>query len=140
MKQYISDLFDGIQTSENLGDTFFIYDPAGDLPPERQMPFVTIVTGDHYDSVSALDEPGSYRLNIGLTRTTYPARFAGATDVDYAERDRLMPHPEYAGLHWVCIVNPVDVTRLRPLLTDAYEFAVRKYDNYQARRTEHSGQ
>jgi Family of unknown function (DUF6194) len=140
VKQYISGLFDGVREPEHQGDTFFIYDPHGDLPPARQMPFVTIVTGDHYDSQSKLDDPGSYRLNIGLTKATYTERFGGIGEVDHAERDRLMPHPEYAGQYWVCVVNPSDVEALRPLLTEAYEFAVRKHDNYQARHQDHSGQ
>lgn len=139
MRRYISGLFDGVVEPENQGDTFFVYDPDGDLPPERQMPFVTIVTGDHWDSASRLDEPGAYRLNIGLTRATFTERFGDVADVDHTERDRLVPHPVYAGQYWVAIVNPADVAALRPLLTEAYEFAVRKHGNYQARRKDHDG-
>lgn len=94
-----------------------MYDPGGDLPAERQFPFVTIVTGDHYDSVSNLNRPGTYRLNIGLTKATYVASFGAAptqrgadgvldTGFDHAAVDTLMPHPIYAAQHWVCVVNP----------------------------------
>lgn len=131
---------------EASGDTFFLYDPDGDLPPERQMPFATIVTSDNYERVSRLDEPGAYRLNIGLTRATYTAMFGAAptkrddqgvleTGFDYAERDRVMPHPVYASQHWVCVVSPGEATfdAVRPLLAEAHEFAVRKHTNH-ARR------
>src|SRR5258706_1919988 len=117
VKRYIWDAFDGVNPVENDGDTFLIYDPAGNLPPERQLPFATIVTDDHYDTVSALDRPGAYRLNVGLTKATYASLFGAAptrrdehgvlqTGFDYAATDTLMPHPIYASQYWVCIVNP----------------------------------
>jgi hypothetical protein len=148
VERYICETFDGIVALANEGDTFLIYDPAGDLPPERQQPFATIVTGDHYDSVSALDRPGAYRLNLGLTKTTYTALFGAAptvrdehgvlrTGVDYAAVDTLTPHPIYASQHWVSIVNPgpANWVRVRELLAEAHGFAARKYANHRARQT-----
>ncbi|MFC7330751.1 DUF6194 family protein [Marinactinospora rubrisoli] len=148
LTMHIRNAFDGIRTLTANGDTFFIYDPDGDLPPERQMPFATIVTGDHYDRVSELDRaPGDYRLNIGLTKATYTARFGAAptqrnadgvleSGFDYAVRDRLLPHPYYASQHWVGVVNPSTATfdAVRPLLDEAHEYAARKYANHRARR------
>ncbi len=147
MKEHISSTFAGIRVAEASGDTFFLYDPDGDLPPERQMPFATIVTDDNYERVSELSRPGVYRLNIGLTKATYTAMFGAVptkrddqgvleTGFDYAERDRLMPHPVYASQHWVCVVSPGEATldAVRPLLAEAYEFAARKHANH-ARRT-----
>ncbi|MEU4764641.1 DUF6194 family protein [Actinosynnema sp. NPDC023794] len=139
--------FAGTRVMEAYGDTFFLYDPDGDLPPERQLPFATIVTGDHYEQVSELSEPGAYRLNIGLTKATYTAMFGAVpterddqgvfdTGFDYAERDRLMPHPVYASQHWVCVVSPSEATLddVRTLLAGAHDFAARKHANH-ARRT-----
>lgn len=148
MRRYICEAFDGVTTVDSSGDTFFMYDPDGDLPAERQFPIVTIVTGDHYyDSVSKLNRPGAYRLNIGLTRATYAAWFGAAptqrdadgvldTGFDYAAVDTVMPHPIYASQHWVCVVNPGEATleTVRTLLAEAHGFAARKYANRQARR------
>src|SRR5262249_30227539 len=118
-----------------------------DLPPERQLPFVTIVTGDHYDTISDLDRPGAYRVNIGLTKTTYTASFGAApterdgngmlrTGDDYATVDTLMPHPVYGSQHWVCVVNPGEATlaTVWALLAEAHAFAARKYANQRARQ------
>jgi hypothetical protein len=138
--------YDGIRVLKAQDDLFYLYDPAADLPPERQQPFATIVTGDHYEKVSRLDEPGAWRLNIGLTKTTYAALFGAVpterdTDWvldsghDYTTRGKLMPHPFYASQYWVCIVSPTDLAALRPLLDEAHEFAARKYANHQARQT-----
>jgi Family of unknown function (DUF6194) len=147
MTSYINETFDGVNALENSGDMFFLYDPARDLPPERQMPFATVVTGDHYETVSALDRPDTYRINIGLTRATYSSLFGVVpkvrdgqgvfqTGFDYAATDTLMPHPFYASQHWVCVVNPGEATldTVRQLLAEAHEFAARKYANQQSRQ------
>jgi hypothetical protein len=146
-KRYICETFDGVRTVDNSGDTFFMYDPDGDLPAERQFPFVTIVTGDQYDTVSKLDRPGAYRLNIGLTKATYVASFGAAptqrdangvleTGFDYAAVDTVMPHPIYGSQHWVSVVDPGEATleTVRRLLTEAHGFAARKYASHHARR------
>lgn len=147
MTRYICETFDGVRTLENSGDTFYLYDPDGDLPAERQFPFATIVTGDNYDNVSKLDRPGVYRLNIGLTKATYTSLFGAApaqrdadgvleTGFDYAAEDTVMPHPIYASQHWVGVVNPGEATleTIRTLLAEAHGYAARKYTNRQARR------
>lgn len=145
VKRYVCETFDGMNVMEANGD-FFIYDPDHDLPPQRQIPFVTIVTGDSYDAVSDLSRPGAYRLNIGLTKATYTARFGQPpserdehgillTGHDYAAPDVLVPHPYYGSQYWVSVVNPSDATfeRLRPLLAEAHAFAARKYANSRSR-------
>ncbi|GAA4712091.1 DUF6194 family protein [Phytohabitans rumicis] len=147
MSHYVAASFDGVSAIEKDGDTYFLYDPDCDLPPERQFPFVTIVTGDRHDTVSHLDRPDTYRINIGLTKATYTARFGAAptqrdadgvleTGYDYAAQDTLMPHPVYGSQHWVCVVNPGAATlnTVRTLIAEAYEFAARKHTNQRTRR------
>ncbi|NYE47490.1 hypothetical protein HDA32_002610 [Spinactinospora alkalitolerans] len=146
MTHYISETFDGVRAVESSGDTFFTYDPDGDLPEDRWLPFATVVTGDDHDSVSGLDAPEAYRLNIGLTKAAYTSRFGPAptdrdehgvldTGFDHSERDRVMPHPYYASQYWICVVNPGanttdDVARL---LDEAHRFAARKHANRSGR-------
>ena len=140
MKRYVCETFDGVNTLEANGDTFFIYDPERDLPAERQMPFATIVTGDHYDDASALSRPGAWRLNIGLTRSAYgalfPQRHGPDSDVDHTVTGTVLPHPVYAPQHWVCVVDPGEATvdTVRRLLAEAYDFAARKHANHRSRR------
>ncbi|MEJ3746169.1 DUF6194 family protein [Actinomycetes bacterium KLBMP 9797] len=147
MARYVRETFDGVRVLEHLGDTYFLYDPEGDLPPERQQPFATIMTGDRYDTVSRLDRPGAYRINIGLTKATYTALFGAAprgrddggvleTGYDYAATDTLMPHPIYASQYWVCVVNPGEATRdtVPALLAEAHGFWARKHANHRARQ------
>jgi hypothetical protein len=149
MKAYILETFDGLHPADNAGDTFFTYDPGRDLPPDRWLPFATLVTGDHYDTVSDLNRPGAYRINIGVTKAAYVALLGPApqerdgdgvllTGFDYTAADTVMPHPFYASQHWVSVVNPGEATlpTVRRLLAEAYDFAVRKYRNRRGRRAE----
>jgi len=152
MKRYIAATFAGLNLVDNAGDTFVTYDPDGDLPSDRWLPWATIVTGDHYDTVSDLSRPGAYRLNIGVTKATYVSLFGAAptqrdehgvllTGVDYAATDTLMPHPFYASQYWVSVVNPTGATldTVRKLLAEAYEFAARKHAHQRARRGQQPG-
>ena len=146
LTDYISSTFAGTRVLEASGDNFFLYDPDGDLPPQRQLPFATIVTSDNYDQVSELSRPGVYRLNIGLTKATYTAMFGAVpterdehgvfgTGFDYVQQDLVMPHPHYASQHWVCVVSPIESTldAVRSMLVEAHGFAARKHANH-ARR------
>ncbi|WP_027933495.1 DUF6194 family protein [Amycolatopsis thermoflava] len=127
--------FQGSRIVEANGDVFAIYDPRGDLPPQRQMPWATIVTSDNpYDNTSNLDRPGVFRLNIGLTRDRFKEVVPDG-DYDVTALDVLFPHPLYGGQHWVCVINPDETwPQARKLLDEAYEFAVRKFDNAERRR------
>jgi hypothetical protein len=150
--RYITDTFDGVDVviasrdagdpEVAWGDTFFFYDPGRNIPPERRLPFATIVTKDYgdFDCASQLNRPGVYRLNIGVSKDTYRSLFgpqpsppgaAGIVDTghDFTALDQLLPHPVYAHLSWVCVLNPSDATfqTVRPLLAEAYDLAARKY-------------
>ncbi|MEU6643762.1 DUF6194 family protein [Saccharomonospora sp. NPDC046836] len=127
----------GTRLLEAHGDTFAVYDPRGDLPPERQMPWATIVTSDTYDAASNLDRPGVFRLNIGLPRTRFRELVNPAEEYDATAVDALFPHPVYARQNWVGVLNPQQSWPfVRELLDEAYTFAVRKYDNTEQRRTQ----
>ncbi len=124
---YIINTFAGVETATNLGYTFFFYGP------DRMLPFATIATADNEgDRVSNLDRPGVFRLNIGVSKPTFQSLFGtGKVDVstyDFTALDTIMPHPDYAPQSWICVLNPSDTTfhKLRPLLSEAYELAVRR--------------
>ena len=124
---YIMNTFVGVETMTALGYTFFFYGP------DRMLPFTTIATADNEgDRVSNLDRPGVFRLNIGVRKETFQALFGtGKVDVsayDFTVLDTIMPHPDYAAQSWLCVLNPSDTTfqQLRPLLSEAYDLAVRR--------------
>ena len=148
--QYITDTFDGVDVvvasrdagspEVAWGDTFFFYDPGRQLPPDRRFPFATIVTKDYgdFDRASQLNRAGVFRLNIGVSKQTFRSLFGpGATPgddagteggYDFTALDRLMPHPVYGKMYWVCVLNPSADTfkTVQPLLAEAYDLSVRK--------------
>ena len=126
------------------GDSFFFYDPEGNLPENQRLPFTTLVIHDYagWDTESNLDRDGIFRVNIAIGRSGFerllgypPAtQSAHRDEFDYAVTDVLLPHPLYASQGWVSILNPAERTsmQLRKLLDDAHDLAVRRY----ARRRE----
>ncbi len=126
---HITETFPGVETTTAYGYTFFFYDL------ERMLPFATLAASDNeYDRVSNLDRPGVYRLNIGVGRQTFQDLFgADKVDVsgyDFTILDTIMPHPEYAKQHFLCVLSPGEATweRVRALLAEAYEIAVQRHN------------
>lgn len=132
-----------ITTVSDDGDVYLFYDPDGVTDPGNRFAFVTLIANDHpYDNASNLDrDAATFRVNVQMRRGQYETRFGKAprqpaghstidTGSDYAATDRLMPHPLYAPMHWVCVVNPGPATfaDLRDLLIQAHEDARRQYE------------
>jgi Family of unknown function (DUF6194) len=131
----------GTAITEGSGDSFVFYDPDGITVPERRFPFITVITGDRYDAASRLDrDAASFRVNLGVDRATYEALFGPAprqaagyavidTGFDYTSPDLVMPHPFYAPMHWVCVVDPGERSRasLADLMHAAHALARARY-------------
>ena len=136
--KYIKATFPGVEViAAPNGDSFFFYDPERNIPHDKRHPFATLVHDDTHDTASNLDREGVYRLNIGVKRDTYRARFGDpppfpkdnrpvATGHDFTKLNEVMPHPIYAAMHFVCVLSPSDATferTVKPLIAEAYEVA-----------------
>jgi hypothetical protein len=140
--QCILDTLAHVETTTAYGYVFFFY------RAERKLPFATLgAQDDEYDRASNLNREGVFRLNVGVSRDTYRALFGPlpaapgpegvvATGHDFAALDQLMPHPVYAPQAWVCVLNPSAATfeKIKPLLAEAYDLAVRRQAKREARR------
>ena len=129
LADYITTTFDHVESMVNVGYTFFFY------RDDHMHAFATIAShGNEYEQISKLDRPGVYRLNIGLSRETFQAMFGkGKIDTslyDFTALDTIMPHPEYSSQHFICVLSPGEATfeRIRPMLAEAYDFAVKRYN------------
>jgi len=120
--KHITDTFAGVDVVTASGGTFFFYDP------EQKFPFATLSINDEYDQYSNLNRPGVFRLNVGVSKQTFRSLFGSSEGYDFTALDRLMPHPEYGKMYWVCVVNPSAATfeTVKPLLAEAYDMAVKK--------------
>lgn len=126
---YITSTFDGVETQTNMGYTFFFY------RSDHMLGFATIAsTGNEYESISDLDRPGVYRLNIGVSRETFEALFGPAIKLDpgrydFTALDVIMPHPDYYKQHFICVLSPSERTfeKVRGYLAEAYEIAAQRF-------------
>lgn len=122
----------------NWGNRFFY------VGSDRVRPFATIVIRDMpgFDEDSNLDRPGVFRLNIDLGRDEFqrrfgypPATFADhRPGIDFAQLDRLMPHPLYGRQAWASIINPSPRRQdIEQLINQAHGRAVQRESRRQYR-------
>jgi hypothetical protein len=131
---YITDTFEEVETTVNMGYTFFFY------RDDHMHAFATIAsTGNEYEKISNLDRPGVYRLNIGVSRERFKSLFGAnkisVSDYDFTELDTIMPHPDYSSQSFICVLSPSEATfeRIRPMLAEAHDIAMKKYKIRKAR-------
>lgn len=143
---YITDTFADVHPTTVWGETAFFYNPRRLLP--RGVYFATLKDRDgNNDRASKLLRPDVYRLNIGISPTSYRTLFgppparprAGGvvnTGHDFSALNELLPHPVYGWMSWVSVLNPTTSTfeTVKPLLAEAYALAVGKFAKRTGRR------
>lgn len=130
--QYLTETFADIYIQVADENSFIFYGA------ERYFPFATLMVNDINDTFSDLNRPSIYRLNIGVSKETFLAHFGTKISRDMEEvenlydftvLDRILPHPVYGRMYWLCILNPSNETfenHIKGLLTEAYQAAVNK--------------
>jgi hypothetical protein len=126
--QHIIDSLGGGHFQVADDNTFFFHGA------DNKFPFATIVTkDDEFDSASNLNRPGVFRLNVSVGKETFRALFGEQelADIDFTALDRLMPHPVYAKMYWVSVINPSGKTfeTVKPLIAEARSLAAARDKN-----------
>lgn len=130
---------EGIREVNSWGERGIFYNPDSKL--KRGVYILTIKEKDgENDCSSGLNRDGMWRLNLGVRKSTFQKMFGEvpkrpdkgcAVDMpcDFSASDVIMPHPVYAWMGWICVINPSDETfeRIRPLILEAYEYAKEKF-------------
>lgn len=143
---YLTRRFDGLAPQSSWGEISFFYNPGNAL--SNGVYFCTIKDHDGAnDRSSELDRPGVFRLSLGLTAACYerifgprPVRPAKGTAVstghDFTQLDVVMPHPIYAWMGWIQVLNPSDETfgSMQSMFVESYEYVVRKFEKSLTRR------
>lgn len=143
--------FVGLAPKASWGETSLFYNPGRVLA--SGVYFCTIKDHDGAnDTASDLDRPGVFRLALGLTVPSYERLFgprpnrpskgaAVATGHDFTALDVLMPHPVYAWMGWIQVVNPSEETfaSMQPLFVESYEHAAFKFEQSRARHRKSGG-
>lgn len=125
--------------AESWGERGIFYNPGKTL--KRGIYVLTIKEKDgEHDKASQLNRENVYRVNVGLRKVTFITLFgtvpkrpaAGkvvAMDMDFTALNRILPHPVYAWMGWICVLNPSEKTfeEFKLLIQESYEFAKEKY-------------
>ena len=139
VSEYILDQYRGVVAVDAWGEQSFFYNPDRRLP--RGIYFATLKDKDgENDKGSNLDREGVFRFNFGIGKSSYkeilgniPARPAAGgvvnTGHNFTELNKVLPHPVYGWMSWVCVLNPdkAMIQKLEPLLNESYDLAVKKY-------------
>lgn len=132
--------FDGLAPKASWGETSLFYNPG--LVLANGVYFCTIKEHDGAnDRSSGLDRSGVFRLALGLTAERYERLFgsrpvrpakgpAVSTGHDFTRLDVVMPHPIYAWMGWIQVLNPSEETfvSMESLFVDSYDDVVRKFE------------
>lgn len=137
--KYCLENLEGTVLVNSWGERGIFYNPGNVLKRGVYVLTVKEKDGDN-DKSSNLDRENVYRVNIGVRKKTFIERFGdvpkrpakGCTvdaDYDFSAIDRIIPHPVYAWMGWICSLNPSKETfeELKPLIQEAYEYAKEKF-------------
>jgi hypothetical protein len=136
---YVVESFADVHAISAWGETAFFYNPGRKLP--RGVYFATLKSRDgDNDRASDLSREGVFRFNVGISKSSYSSLFGrqpprpaagGAVNTghNFTALDQLMPHPVYAWMSWIAILNPSSASFecLKPLLVEAHGLAATKF-------------
>ena len=137
--QYCLNNLEGTVLVNSWGEKGIFYNPNNTL--KRGVYILTVKEKDgENDKSSNLDRENIYRVNMGLRKNTFVNMFGdipkrpakgGVVEMEYdfTSGNKLMPHPVYAWMGWVFILNPTEqkFEELKPLIQEAYEYAKEKF-------------
>lgn len=136
---YCLENFDGTVLVESWGEKGIFYNPDHVLKRGVYILTVKEKDGDN-DKGSDLDREDVYRVNMGIRKKTFTELFGavpkrpsagGIVDMnyDFTALDKMLPHPVYAWMAWMCVLNPSEQTfeKLKPFIKEAYEYAKEKF-------------
>lgn len=137
--EYCLENLKGTILVNSWGEKGIFYNPDNKL--KRGIYVLTVKEKDgENDKSSNLNRKNIYRVNLGIRKKTFTDMFGtvpkrpekgGIVDMnyDFEQTDKILPHPVYAWMSWICVLNPSQETfeQIKPLITEAYEYSKEKY-------------
>ena len=133
--------FDHLSVKKTWGETSIFFNP-NDAATHGSY-FLTIKEADgEHDKASGLNREGIYRVSFGISRDSYESLFGPKplrpskggvvkTGHDFTQSNLLMPHPIYAWMNWVQLLNPSEETwnSIQDLVQESYELSKARHAN-----------
>ena len=121
------------------GEEGIFYNPGDHLARGVYVMTIKQKDGDN-DKGSSLDRAEVYRVNTGVSKETFkrlfgeiPKRPAAGEVVDmpydFKALNKIIPHPVYAWMGWICVLNPTKETfnDFMPYIQESYDLAKTKF-------------
>ena len=132
--------FEHLHAKKTWGETSLFFNPEKKSPNGSY--FLTLKESDgENDKASELDREGIFRVSFGISRTTYENLFGPKplrpskggvvqTGHDFTQTNHLMPHPIYAWMNWVQILNPTTKTwkSMQELIQESYQLSKSRFE------------
>ena len=132
--------FKGLVKNKNWGEIGLFYNPENRL--SKGVYLLTFKEKDGAnDKASNTNRENVYRMNLGISKESFfqlfgtkPKRPKAGQIIDmpydFSELNRVMPHPVYGWMNWICVLNPTRKTfnKLFPLIEEGYSLALKKYE------------
>lgn len=136
---YCTSNFPDVVLIESWGEKGIFYNPGHVL--KRGVYVLTFKEKDgENDKGSLLNRDNVYRVNAGIRKESFIKKFGSipkrpeagqivTMDYDFTTLNTIMPHPVYAWMGWVCVLNPSPETweEFEPLIQESYDFAKQKF-------------
>ncbi len=138
--QYCLNNLEDTVLAESWGEKGIYYNPGNLL--KRGVYVLTVKERDGgNDKSSLLNRENIYRVNLGVRNSTFERLFgkkpkrpaageAVSMDYDFTKTNTLLPHPVYAWMGWICILNPEKSSfeKVKPYIKESYEYAKEKFE------------
>ncbi len=132
--------FEHLRAKKTWGETSLFFNPEKKSPNGAY--FLTLKENDgENDKASELDREGMFRVSFGISPTTHKSLFGPKpprpakggvvqTGHDFTQTNHLMPHPIYAWMNWVQILNPSTKTweSMQDLIEESYQLSKTRFD------------
>lgn len=137
--KYCLENLEGTVLVSSWGERGIFYNPDRKLKRGIYVLTVKEKDGDH-DKGSELDRETTYRVNLGVRKDTFMKLFGPLPkrpgkgcivdmEYDFTATDQILPHPVYAWMGWICVLNPSETRfeELKSLIREGYDYAKEKY-------------
>ena len=131
--------YNGLVIDKNWGERGVFFNPDRKLPKGVYVLTIKEKDGPN-DKASNVNREGIFRLNLGISKTTFTEMFGAipkrpaagqivSTGHDFTRLDEITPHPVYGWMSWVAVLNPSEETfeKLKPLIAEGVSLAMGKY-------------
>lgn len=144
LEQIVDDLlnrFDNLIVKKTWGETSLFFNP--NAASAHGSYFLTIKESDgKNDKASNLGRDGIFRVSFGVSRNSYEALFGPKpprptkggvveTKHDFTQTNLLMPHPIYAWMNWLQVLNPSVETwsSIHHLVQESYVLSKARFEH-----------